>query len=363
MIVDNGTGDIITGYPTPEQKLPLVRVLRGEGSVAEIGRRHRVSGGTPASYRFAFEAIEHLLPKQRVVGSNHVRRSLRFSTFSRTSPPRSIAPSTMLWGAKTSSAKIGSMITAVRVGLAMLMRACVDWRAGLRARLADRVDLLLENLALRHQIMVYERGRRLRGSDRLCWCMLARFWRGWREPLTLVQPATVLCWRRTPWWRHLRRRRSRRGGRPPIAPELQALIQRMAKENPRWGSMRILGALRLLGFKVSDSTVRRYRPAVRRPPPGQSWTTFLHNHVPYLREALRDELSQRTRRLLETLLQLRPAGRKTIRQPLGEWQSELPSEYLELIEERWGQWLCRCPSCQRGPPAARDSPSLRRDAA
>ena len=40
-----------------EQKLPLVlSILRGEGSVAEIGRRHKVSDGTLAKWRDAFLA-------------------------------------------------------------------------------------------------------------------------------------------------------------------------------------------------------------------------------------------------------------------------------------------------------------------
>jgi hypothetical protein len=34
-----------------------------------------------------------------------------------------------------------------------------DWRARLKACLRDRTDLVLENLALRHQLMVLERGR------------------------------------------------------------------------------------------------------------------------------------------------------------------------------------------------------------
>jgi transposase len=42
---------------TPEQKLPLVlSVLRGEGSVAEVARRHRVSDVTLAKWRDAFLA-------------------------------------------------------------------------------------------------------------------------------------------------------------------------------------------------------------------------------------------------------------------------------------------------------------------
>lgn len=42
---------------TVEQKLPLVlSILRGEGSVAEIGRRHKVSDATLAKWRDAFLA-------------------------------------------------------------------------------------------------------------------------------------------------------------------------------------------------------------------------------------------------------------------------------------------------------------------
>ena len=41
----------------PEQKLPLVlSILRGEGSVAEIGRRYQVSDVTLAKWRDAFLA-------------------------------------------------------------------------------------------------------------------------------------------------------------------------------------------------------------------------------------------------------------------------------------------------------------------
>lgn len=54
----------------------------------------------------------------------------------------------------------------------------------------------------------------------------------------------------------------------------------MTRENPRWGSMRIVGELGKLGYHVSSRTVRRYRRAVRRRPPSQSWRTFLRNHAP-----------------------------------------------------------------------------------
>jgi len=59
----------------------------------------------------------------------------------------------------------------------------------------------------------------------------------------------------------------------------------MARENPRWGSMRILGELRKLGYHLSLHTVRRYRPAAIPRPPSQSWRTFLRNHASHIRAA------------------------------------------------------------------------------
>ena len=44
-------------------------------------------------------------------------------------------------------------------------------------------------------------------------------------------------------------------GRPRIAPELEALIVRFARENSGWGYDRIVGALANLGHAVSDQTV------------------------------------------------------------------------------------------------------------
>jgi putative transposase len=64
--------------------------------------------------------------------------------------------------------------------------------------------------------------------------------------------------------------------------DVRELIQRLARENPRWGSVRIQGELRKLGYLVSARSVRRYRRAVKRRPPSQSWRTFLQNHAPHI---------------------------------------------------------------------------------
>jgi len=58
----------------------------------------------------------------------------------------------------------------------------------LRRALRPRSALLLENLALRQQLAVYQRrGARPRphAGDRLFWSLLARTWPDWRSPLLL----------------------------------------------------------------------------------------------------------------------------------------------------------------------------------
>ena len=72
------------------------------------------------------------------------------------------------------------------------MREAFRTVAALRSALSMRANLLLEILALRHQLGVLARSdRRFRPSDRLLWLCLRRLWLRWREALMLVQPATV----------------------------------------------------------------------------------------------------------------------------------------------------------------------------
>jgi hypothetical protein len=93
-----------------------------------------------------------------------------------------------------------------------------------------------------------------------------------------VSPQTLRRWHRA-LLQGNRRGRGRRPGRPPLAAETRSLILRMARENPRWGYVRIRGELLKLGINVSATTVATalrvsgLGPAPRRI--GPSWSRFL----------------------------------------------------------------------------------------
>ena len=146
----------------------------------------------------------------------------------------------------------------------------------------SRASLHLDNLALRHQVMVYQQTvhrLRLRPTDHLFWAWLSRVWSDWREALVFVQPRTVIAWQQKRFREHWTRL-SRHGkpGRPAVAKEVWRLIHRMSLANPTWGVPRIVGELRKLGIHVAKSTVEKYRVRPRKPP-SPTWKAFLKNHV------------------------------------------------------------------------------------
>jgi hypothetical protein len=99
-----------------------------------------------------------------------------------------------------------------------------------------------------------------------------------RWSVFLVSPQTLLRWHRelvARKWRY----RHRLPGRPPLDPALRELVLRLARENSRWGCVRIQGELRKLGMRVGATTIRSILrrsglgPAPRRQ--GPSWSEFL----------------------------------------------------------------------------------------
>ena len=100
---------------------------------------------------------------------------------------------------------------------------------------------------------------------------------------TLVTPDTLLRWYRRLIAKKYDGSRARKPGRPRTAVEIEELVIRMARGNPRWGYTRIRGALHNLGHEIGRNTIKRillengFDPAPFRRK-GMSWKTFLKAH-------------------------------------------------------------------------------------
>ena len=142
----------------------------------------------------------------------------------------------------------------------------------------------IEILVLRHELSILRRqvrSLRFAPHDRLLLAGLSRMLprRSWS--VFLVRPETLLRWH----GRLVARRWTyphRRPGRPAIGRDVRELVFRLARENPSWGYMRIVGELRKLGIIVSATSVRTILARAGLPPARQrdrqSWRTFLRAH-------------------------------------------------------------------------------------
>jgi len=104
----------------------------------------------------------------------------------------------------------------------------------------------------------------------------------------VAKPDTIFAWYRRLVTRKFDGSKLRTSpGRPRIAPELEALIVRCARENSGWGYDRLVGGLANLGHVVSDQTVgnihRRYglQPAPKRSQ-NTTWKDFIASHMAVL---------------------------------------------------------------------------------
>ena len=116
-------------------------------------------------------------------------------------------------------------------------------------RRPDR-DKDLQILLLQHQVRLLQRQRpqpRLTRWEKLTFAVLtsrlAQCTAGPRSRLDrcvlLFKPDTVLKWHRELVRRKWTARRHDPGGRPAIAAEVEQLLLRLARENPRWGYGRL----------------------------------------------------------------------------------------------------------------------------
>jgi putative transposase len=159
------------------------------------------------------------------------------------------------------------------------------WLGAVLRFFRTRQNLMLENLALRQQLVVLKRRHpkpRIGLLDKLFWVTLRRLWSDWKKCLHLVAPDRVSRWHRAGfrlYWTILCKTAKRVGGGKRISKEIGQLIFQMVAENPTWGAPRIHGELRMLGFEVSERTISRWmRRAPRNPEPAQRWRAFLRNH-------------------------------------------------------------------------------------
>jgi transposase InsO family protein len=144
----------------------------------------------------------------------------------------------------------------------------------------------IENAVLRHQLAVLRRQvarPRFSPTDRAVLATLARLLPRDRWATFLVTPATLMRWHRELVRRHWTFPRPERVAPNALDADVVALVLRLARENPRWGYLRIVGELKKLGVTVSATTVRnvlrrhRLKPAPRRT--GPTWSQFLRTQA------------------------------------------------------------------------------------
>ena len=147
--------------------------------------------------------------------------------------------------------------------------------------------LVTENRLLRHQLT-----GRMRLTDGARTTLAAIGHKRGKQALkavaTIVKPATILAWHRKLVAQKCDGSPQRQSpGRPKIAPELEALVVRMAQENRSWGYDRLVGALANLGLTVSAQTVGNLLKRHGIPPAPErktttTWKAFIRTHMDVL---------------------------------------------------------------------------------
>ena len=164
-----------------------------------------------------------------------------------------------------------------------------------RGRRAER-DKDIEILLLRQQLCILQRNRprppRISRWEKLTLLVFAGTLTGMTssarvrlsQVVILFKPDTLLKWHRELVRRKWTFKKKAALGRPPISPELETLLLRLAKENPTWGYGKLEGELGKLRYAIGRSTIKdvlkrkRVPPAPERGKHASSWRTFLAHY-------------------------------------------------------------------------------------
>ncbi len=163
------------------------------------------------------------------------------------------------------------------------------------SRQTDR-DKDVEILLLRQQLRILQRKQahapRISRWEKLTLLVLASKLTGLTtgarirlgQVVLLFKLETLLKWHRELVRRKWTFKKQAPRGRPSIPSEVEALIVRLAKENPGWGYGKIEGELGKLGYDIGRSTIKdvlkrqRIPPAPDRGKHNSNWRMFLAHY-------------------------------------------------------------------------------------
>jgi transposase InsO family protein len=160
----------------------------------------------------------------------------------------------------------------------------------------------------------------------------------------IVQPETVIAWRRRKFREHWRRlSRAGKPGRPVIPRQVRDLIRRMSSGKALWGAPRSVGELRKVGIELPKSTVEKYMVRRRKPrSPTCTWRAFLKNHIKeivaidfFIVPTVRNQilfvflvLTHERRRVLHFSVTAHPTAEWTAQQMIEAFPWDPPPKYL-----------------------------------
>jgi hypothetical protein len=101
----------------------------------------------------------------------------------------------------------------------------------------------------------------------------------WKDALLIVKPETLIKWHRQGFKLYWKWKSQQKTDTQTARKKKIDLVKKMASQNPSWGAPRIHGEMLMLGFDISESTVRRILCRRRGGTSGQRWKTFLQNHA------------------------------------------------------------------------------------